>query len=67
MQVCLSVAVDMENGFVSELPAPHLAVHVADDPLLRQREISVLQARAEVVQPPGTAAPAAPPQPCIET
>jgi len=63
----LSVAVDMENGFVSELPAPHLAVHVADDPLLRWREISVLQARAEVVQPPGTAAPAAPPQPYIET
>jgi len=27
----------------------------------------VLQARAEVVQPPGTAAPAAPPQAYIET
>ena len=50
----------------TDLPASPLAVHLADDPLLGQREIAVLQPRAEVVQPPGTAAPPAPPQPCTE-
>lgn len=46
------------------LPASSLAVHLQDDRLLGKREVAVLQARPEVVQPPGSATSPAPLQPC---